>query len=245
MQATVGAAPTPTCCRITAGPPCICLCSFCLGLPYVAWVAALQRQRVMAKHGVAVTDEEAWATACYPCSLLQMHTLLQQQQYHCTASHHQQQQASVPLRAPKLQQMKGECVRSGPGSFWQPAAMQAHPVVHTSLPSCQQSSRCFQQCTALASTAEHVHSETVTPALLPAIHCLLFTACKSCMNCCSMHIRGTLPGQQPGRAPHQCHDDIKGAAHCAGPLGAAQRECSDPGWPTGQQAARPAWQPGQ
>lgn len=83
------------------------LCSVCLGLPYVAWLAALQRQRVMAKHGVAVTDEEAWATACYPCSLLQMHALLQQQ-HHCTASYHHQQQASVPLRAPRVQQMTGE-----------------------------------------------------------------------------------------------------------------------------------------
>lgn len=83
----------------------------CLGLPYVAWLAALQRQRVMTKHGVAAADEEAWATACYPCSLLQMHALLQLQHQQQQASprhqQHQQQQASAPLRAPRLQQMTG------------------------------------------------------------------------------------------------------------------------------------------
>lgn len=90
--------------------------SMCLGLPYVAWLAALQRQRVMAKHGLAVTNEEAWATACYPCSLLQMHALLQQQyqqQQGLLHSHHSQQQqqtASVPLRAPRVQQMTGALI---------------------------------------------------------------------------------------------------------------------------------------
>jgi hypothetical protein len=85
----------------------------CLGLPYVVWLAALQRQRVMTKHGVAAADEEAWATACYPCSLLQMHALLQQQQQQqpSLAQPHQaaqqQEQASVPLRAPRVQQMTG------------------------------------------------------------------------------------------------------------------------------------------
>lgn len=80
--------------------------SMCLGLPYVAWLAALQRQRVVAKHGVAVTEEDAWATACYPCSLLQMHALLQQQQ-HSSNPRRQHQQPSVPLRAPVVQQMTG------------------------------------------------------------------------------------------------------------------------------------------
>jgi hypothetical protein len=81
----------------------------CLGLPYVAWLAALQRQRVMTKHGVAATDEEAMATACYPCNLLQMHALLQQQQQSLLSSRHpqQQQQQSVPLRAPRVQHMTG------------------------------------------------------------------------------------------------------------------------------------------
>lgn len=93
----------------------------CLGLPYVAWLAALQRQRVMAKHGVGASDEDGWATACYPCSLLQMHALLQQQHYqqHPTAplcqrtSMQQQQQHPVvgaPLRPPKVQHMTGGCV---------------------------------------------------------------------------------------------------------------------------------------
>lgn len=86
----------------------------CLGLPYVAWLAALQRQRVMSKHGVAATDEEALATACYPCNLLQMHALLQQQHQQQQSvlnprhpQQQQQQQASVPLRAPRVQQMTG------------------------------------------------------------------------------------------------------------------------------------------
>jgi hypothetical protein len=89
----------------------------CLGLPYVAWLAALQRQRVMTKHGVAATDEEAMATACYPCNLLQMHALLQQQQHQqqqsVMNSRHpqQQQQQSVPLRAPRVQQMTGGHIR--------------------------------------------------------------------------------------------------------------------------------------
>lgn len=91
---------------------CAWLCSICLGLPYVAWLAALQRQRVMTKHGVAAADEEAWATACYPCNLLQMHALLQQQhqQQPSLVQPHQaqqQEQASVPLRAPRVQQMTG------------------------------------------------------------------------------------------------------------------------------------------
>lgn len=83
----------------------------CFGLPYVAWLAALQRQRVMKKHGVAAADEEAWATACYPCSLLQMHALLQQHQQQPSLVQprqaQQQEQASVPLRAPRVQQMTG------------------------------------------------------------------------------------------------------------------------------------------
>jgi NADPH:quinone reductase-like Zn-dependent oxidoreductase len=71
----------------------------CLGLPLVAWLALMQRQRVVAKHAVNDPDGESWVTAAlYPCSLLQMHALMQQQEQ-------QQCQAAAPYKAPKVQQM--------------------------------------------------------------------------------------------------------------------------------------------
>lgn len=80
-------------------------CSACLGLPFVAWWTALQRQRVAAKHSVDDSREPGWlSTALFPCSLLQMHALLQQ-----AAALHQQQQAAAPPphKAPKMQAMTG------------------------------------------------------------------------------------------------------------------------------------------
>ncbi|KAF8065467.1 hypothetical protein HT031_003068 [Scenedesmus sp. PABB004] len=51
--------------------------SMCLGLPLVAWLAALQRQRVAARHAVQEGGEPWWAAAaCFPLSLLQVHALL-------------------------------------------------------------------------------------------------------------------------------------------------------------------------
>jgi hypothetical protein len=71
----------------------------CLGLPLVAWLTVLQRQRVVAKHAVSDPEGESWVTAeLYPCSLLQMHALMQQQEQ-------QQCQAAAPYKAPKVQQM--------------------------------------------------------------------------------------------------------------------------------------------
>jgi predicted DCC family thiol-disulfide oxidoreductase YuxK len=71
----------------------------CLGLPLVAWLTEAQRQRVVAKHAVSDQEGESWVTsAMYPCSLLQMHALMQQQQQ-------QQCQAAAPYTAPKVQQM--------------------------------------------------------------------------------------------------------------------------------------------
>lgn len=54
--------------------------SACLGLPLVAWLTSLQRQRVAAKHDVQHADEcELGAAALYPCALAQVHALMQQQ----------------------------------------------------------------------------------------------------------------------------------------------------------------------
>lgn len=75
-------------------------CSVFMGLPLIAWLTVLQRQRVVAKHAVVEKEEDAWATmALYPCSLLQMHVLLKQQQQPVAG------QAAAPYKAPKVQQM--------------------------------------------------------------------------------------------------------------------------------------------
>lgn len=144
-------------------------CSFCLGLPYVAWLAALQRQRVMVKHGLPPSDEDGMATACFPCSLMQMHALLQQQHHGHTGQHQQQQwPVSAPLRAPRVQQMSGE------GEGLQMLCMCVCLCLCVMLATCR---------TTLAGSRVPV-AKFVTHAVLSLTHVLLPCLCCDCC-CCS------------------------------------------------------------
>lgn len=64
-------------------PPTHLPCSLCLGLPVVAYLASMQRERIAAKYNIrepAVCCLGACVLcSCYSCSLFQMHVFLREQ----------------------------------------------------------------------------------------------------------------------------------------------------------------------